>query len=106
MYLSAADALQVLATKFAHDMLRHIVRCRDDSTLDIWSHHCDFVLSQALPVFAVHVTFVTIEVLGVAVADSSAVVMSGMTLQALTIFCASASVYQLRTASGSPAWCI
>lgn len=57
--------LEVLATELTHDVRRVALGAPVGSALDPWSHAFDFVLDQGLPVFAVDITFLAVEVSGV-----------------------------------------
>ena len=60
-----AHGLEVLATELAHDVRRVALGARVGSALDPRSHPLDFVLDQGLPVVAVDVAFLAVEVRGI-----------------------------------------
>lgn len=62
MELPATKALEVLTTELAYDMHRLDLIRRGDPAFKERSHHVDFVSGQVLPVLAVSVAFVAVEV--------------------------------------------
>jgi hypothetical protein len=64
MPLSAAEALEVLTTELACDMLEVTILLL--SFFDIRSHVVDLVSDEAVPIFAVHVTLLAVKVCWVA----------------------------------------
>ena len=65
MLQSSTHSLEVLAAELTHDVRRVSFGSSVGSALYPWRHAVDFVLDQGLPVFAVDVAALAVEVSGV-----------------------------------------